>query len=626
MKIKTFQEGSRIFAPTYNQFEFGQPSTTSQSSSRSQTKSDKDNDFIGKDLMKSLIGKGITNDVNASIQALMSIQETYQNMSDFEKSSQSGISVLNEMQQQSGKVNQLLRNADQFKQGQDQVVKNNAMNDVAISGRQIVLQDQSGKLLEMSPEEYQGLDQKEREKYRSLTNAELISQREYNSQLQGDVQSFTFLNNNASLSAINTQLKDIMATITSSKVEESYDSYTDPNGKLQEGLQILRQMSNAPIDNILYTISTESNADSAKLVLDSMWQSLGENSKTLLKSQAALAGYKQEDLEQVQQSYLIKMIAPKIQTNTSRETKVDLASKSGSKSGSSSDGISGGADDKDKITGYWDGFQNDVLPRETISLSPFGGGLQLNASASSYGPMRNKEGNSYTLTPLSQVAELETMTHRQAATFGGDMFVDETLQSGIMYNGDTLHRATLPYIIKNGQQVVDLQLLPKYEAAMKQVEAKEASGVKLSISEKQAIFKSQGITNLDATGTPTNLKEFQMTTVYLGEEIYDILDESSQAMLVQVDNPGAHALMQKTFEGKSQKGLYSEGDDIYQGIVYMPLRQGIGITGGVFNDGADLTIGSYKQRNAVYQTRTGQINQGLSMNYDMNQLSQTYKK
>jgi len=55
-----------------------------------------------------------------------------------------------------------------------------------------------------------------------------------------------------------------------------------------EGLQQLKSISDKPIDNILVSIEESSNESSAQDALQAMWSSLGENSKVLLKSKAAL--------------------------------------------------------------------------------------------------------------------------------------------------------------------------------------------------------------------------------------------------------------------------------------------------------------------------------------------------
>ena len=114
------QADSGVYGGNYRPLTFGQSGTTTADK---KTKSDSTNDKSGKGLMDQITGKGITNDVYANAQKLMEIQNAYDNMSDAEKTSNQGIMMLQQMQFQSGKVTELLRSADAFKNAQQQVVK-----------------------------------------------------------------------------------------------------------------------------------------------------------------------------------------------------------------------------------------------------------------------------------------------------------------------------------------------------------------------------------------------------------------------------------------------------------------------------------------------------------------------
>lgn len=615
---------NQVFGSVYKGVDTRPIGSSTTTDEKKKSKSDSKNDIIDKNLLNKLIGKGITSDVDANVEELIQLQSSYDDLESVDKNSRQGIALLSQMQTASKKVNQLLRNAEVFKDGQTQTVQKNAMSEIAVTSSGLILQGPNGKIIQISPEEYTSLSKEEKEVYKPLTNAQLINSREQDLPMQGDMLSFEQLNNSTGFMNIQTQIKEVMGSITSSKNSQSYDQYTDPTGKLKEGLQGLRQMSDTPIDNILVTISQEGNESSAVQALDAMWSGLSDNHKTFLKSRAGLAGYSKDQLETVAKSYLVKLISPKIVKSSTTETKVDLATAKKQGAG----GAEGDQSDKTEFK-FWDAFANDKIPRELTTLSPEGSAYQIVAPIGLYGPIRNKAQEPYTNTPLGQITELNTLNDKDAGSFGGDMVLNNATQEGIAYNGDSLARITLPYKMDphTHKVVPDLNYAKGYELQIKEIKSLEKSGKKLTVGERQKIFTKNGMTNLDINGNPKNVKDFSALQVYVGEVTYDNLDEVSQKNLVLDESEGQRAIMKGTYnKNKFNTNLFSGNDDIYKGIIYYPINANIGVLSGTFNDAGGIKIGDWTNRTAKYQMDAGISNQSMRQNLDINQLNNAQLK
>ena len=625
--MKILQEGGTInngmvFGSSYTPLDTNLAKGTTTASQSKGSDKTSDDGLLGSSLIKELLGKGITNDVNASMNGLLQIQYAYDNLSETEKTSRQGISLLNQMQTAAGKVNMLLRNANQFQAAQTKAVTKNAISELAVTSKAMIIQDSKGRIHQITPEQFVSLEDKEN--YRVLTNGELINEREYNMQLQGDVLSFEQLNNSTGFSDVQSQVKDIMASISLSKMSNTYDQYTDQTNKLQEGLQQLKVLSSQPIDNITITMEEESNESSAKKALEAMWSSLSDNSKTFLKQKAAISGYDINQLDAVAKSYLIQLISPKIVNNRTTKTDTDLGQSKSGQRGESSTGS-----DKTSLK-FYDIFANDLVPREIVPLAPEGGQYQYSAPGAIYGPLRTQDQNPYKLIQLSQIPELSTITYSDAASFGGDRVLSNANQQGIAYNGESISRVQLPYRLdQNSHRMVpDFNMLPKYERQMTEIDKLTKTGRQLTIGEKQQIFIKNGFDakDLNVNGEPNHTKDFQAIPVYVGETTYKLLDEKSQSLLMKDESEGQKQVMRNTFLNSKENALnngdlFSKKDDVYRGMIYMPILDYQGVASGAINDGG-MSIGDYKNRATLYQTKTGQINQALSTTYSIDLLNQ----
>lgn len=633
--VKTLQQGGEVsgtgmvFGHTYTPFNVRQQTNPSQDDQKESKKSNsKKNDLVDEDLLKSLVGKGITSDVNANIQGIVSLQLQYDRLNDVDKNSNEGMMLLNKIQVQSAQVNSLLRNAELFKTQQQNVVSKDALNEIAVTSAGVMIQDsKTGKIGQVSPEQLASASKEDLAGIRILTNAELINEREYNIQLQNDTRSFEQLNNSVGFMEIKKQVKEMATQIAYNKTSETRDAYTDSTGQLQEGLKQLKNLGDTPIDNIISTISSQSNDSQLLQALDAIWSTLGDNAKIFLKQRAIMQGQKGDNLEMTAKSYIAKLLSPKSSNIKDSDIVTDLgaaAKAGGTKSGS--------LDEHEKTPmGYWDTVQNDTQPLEMMPLQPNGGSYAFDVPTRTYGAMRNKDGTIYQSTSIGEIPELGAIAVTAAASFGGESIVPKTSQMAIAYNGDPLYRRTMPYKIdpKSKAPIPDFDMLVNYEQQIKEITALKNQGKEISISQRQKIFKSNGLNSLDAQGNPTNIQEFYQTPVYLGEEIYDELDAKTQSFLTEVDEKGASRILELAFEksttqSKKNKPFWSKNDDVYTGIIYYPQRIQAGVQAGAIED-KDIKLGELNSRRSTYQTRTGQINQSVMKPQNIDLLNTMYQ-
>lgn len=624
-KILKRQQGGEI-SPTGTVFGHGynplmnlaptKPETVQTSRSSSKKKSSTDDDLVDDKLLKQLVGKGITSDVNASISTLVEMQQAYNNLDEVEKNSNQGLMLLNQIQNSSAKVNALLRNAKRFDDQQSTVVGKKALNELALTENGVILQDlQTQKISVVPVEQIASADPEELKNYRFLTNAELINEREY--RLQNDVLSFEQLNQSTSFNEIREVVTGVLASLGSTSSSNMYDAYTGSQmGKndLRQVLDQIRNLSQTEIDNIVYTIKDTNNNAQLGYAIDAIWSTLSENMRTYLKQKALSYGATQQDLNDVAKSFIIKLVSPRQVSDSEMSLKSDLGKNSDGTTKSKTSKLA----EEDKIDlAYWDYLQNDSAPAEDLPLAPEGTFSTIQSKTRAYGALRDHTGKIYQYVPILNVSELNGVANVDAVSFGKEHFPKEMLQ-GMQYQGDQVYERYLPYKYdENAQIVPDFDLLPKYDAQLKIIQSKERTGKKLTASEKMQIFISQGITDLNVDGNPTKIAPFYQTKVYVGEQIYDELPESAQKLLTEVTSNAANSLMQETFAHskelikRNKNGIWKDGDDVYAGQIYMPKRK-LASTGVSQIEDSKIGLADLKRRMVTAQSQQGISNQTLA--------------
>ena len=613
-----------VFFPTYRPLEaagqrVAQSSGGESKSERSSKKKDDDRDNpLDQDLVKALLGKGITSDVYASIQMLTEYQTKFnKTLSD---TGEIDMMALQDMSFWTAKVNQMLRSAEDFKEAKTIVNTQNQLGEIAITSNGMVVQDvKNERLSVMSPVQYQKMTDAEKKQFRPLTNAELINQREFNVNLQFDETSMIQLKSSTSDLSIREDLANIVSTIQTETSKETYDYYSSPAGgdKMVKELSALMSLSAESIENISKTISIESNEKSLRHALNAMWTGLGENNRTYLRTKAALY-YGKADVDETAKQMLVQLLNVKATTSPEVSYKSDLKSASAKDGSGKSKGE--GSEVDDVKVGYWTIYGND---RAEKSISPFSlydkdqqASVVIYAVSADYGPMLDGNNKPIMNQTLGEMGEFFSMNERTQVTVDGKQVISNNDLHELYYDGDDLHRITLPYTtLPSGEIVPDFDVAPKYGRQIKKIKLNNVKDV----AQKTAIFKSEGLENIDpTTGEYKQVYDFQKVTVYTNKEFYKnykSTDRSAEQLFQEVTSSNLLARYNKKMDLSRRK---SE-DELYKVAIYAPIKDGLHRRS--FNiDGNTLKEEQQSAIEKQYQRQTGQIGLAHQSNFDLTAL------
>lgn len=612
-----------VFGHTYRPLITPQQTSTSSTTTKDKSSKNKSDDIVDKNTLKDLIGKGITSDVNASVSQLVQMQQAYDAMEDVDKNSNEGLMLLNQIQSSSAKVNQILRNAKLFDSAQKIAEGKKALNEFAVTESGLIVQElASGKIFTVPVEQIANADKEELKGFRFLTNAQLIIERE--TKLQYDTLSFEQLNNSTGFDEIKGYVKEALANLGNTSTTDTYDVYTgmaSGRNDLKQALDQVNNLADTNIENITKVLKEESNSSQLTLVVDSVWSTLGENMKTFLKQKALAIGVSQGDLEVGAKSFIIKLISPRQSSTKELSLKSDLE-----KDQNGNTKKKGSIDEADKMDlGYWDYMQNGKAPTEYLPLAPDGTMSALITPTKTYGGFRDKAGKIYKNDSLYSIAELNSVAMTDAPSLGAEA-LPKSMIYGMSYQGDQVYVRELPYKYDASRAMIpDFALLPNYDAQLKEIAQKEKSGKRLSASERMIIFQSHNLKDLDANGNPRNVANFYQTKIYVGEQIYDELPETSQKYLTEVNAPGANEAMNNTFahSKETKKGnanVWEDGDSVYVGQIYFPQRK-YGAVGASQIEDSKLGLLDWRRRATSQQAQQGVSNQAIAQPQNMDYLN-----
>lgn len=176
-------------------------------------------------------------------------------------------------------------NQQEYKDARDQVVKEGGYNEIAIDTQgKIYIQDQkSGAINKITPEQYNSI--KDKEDYQVLTNANLLYYRANNPDFAFNSNIFSIVNNGVGMEKVTDYLQKVASKIGTTSLKQEGYSEKSANG-IVSGLANLEQAFQAGMTiEGLYKQGklTKDQTDQAKLALNYLWKTLPDNAKTLLK-------------------------------------------------------------------------------------------------------------------------------------------------------------------------------------------------------------------------------------------------------------------------------------------------------------------------------------------------------
>lgn len=443
------------------------------------------NGVLDKDLIKDLLGKGLTNDVMAFATAVENAYQQYEQMSDIERNTTYGRKLRSIMKGDLATLNQLARNKALFDTALKKVETNNADSDYAVTRRGVMVKnEETGQLAEVTHEEYienlQG-----NSKFRILTNAELVNEREYNPNLINDTKSLEVLNNAVGIRGVKEEVTKILANLGSEKKSLSRDQYLliGDEKSLQSGAKDLVGMGVNGYYKISQLNENDSNATNIQLAAETMWMNLSDNAKSLLKARAIAQGVDSSELDNAAKEMAISLLSPSLKLSTTDKRTADFDSTMTKAAGGS-----GGDEAYTDDIGYYQQVQEGMGDMHVMEVDK-GNGDTLTLFGFTPGALQ-AEGKPVGQSSLRNVLPyLGGIIDNRSVSIGGNLVPAHKLDA-IVYDGQAAYRVTAPVKVDpvTRAEVPDFDAMEDYNKIMDQLKTVPTA------SAKESIIRSNGYT------------------------------------------------------------------------------------------------------------------------------------
>ena len=469
-------------------------------------------------------------------------------------------------------------NHEQYKEVQDQVIKNGGINEYAI--------DEHGRLYCMNSEGNVKLLKAEQlqsnSEYQPLTNSELLHYRAHNIPFKNEM--LSIVKNGIGIKTVTNMIQEVIGNIgTTSTSRESY-AKTKATSMLK-GLEDFKRASqetdgsyNPTVENLYKSkLLTKSQAEQAQQAFDYVWNTLPENAKTLLKIKGGTGEEKGAKM------MIMKLIGSTLDSESSfnldlEESPTMSSSKSGSKSG-------GNGFEMDPVQLLMNGYGQDQ--KITIQTGAGGSyGIDVNTVRM---PIVSKEGKS-----IGTSATLDDITTSgfsgyldfENASMGGTM-IPTVGFSNIAINGTALYTAYLPVDIKEynetGNIKPDIAMLGRYKQAqdvIAQQNITDPQQINAVYQEYQLpiMYGPDGdvLTNYIQFGivNATALESAFNEDVSFDDYLSETTDENIISNTLSIINNGRDSKDKIEHDTKSfwDSMLGTDYDHVYKGTVFIPVN------------------------------------------------------
>ena len=448
-------------------------STSTKGNTTSQAES-----ILSDDMIKALLGKGLTNDVNAFLQDVQSMFSGIEMQNPFGSSINSHSLAMKQMAL-IAKINQIQNNKAAFDKSVDKARETGALDEIAVTsyGRILARDAKTGSISQINPDQLY----EKRDKYIPLTNAELASLRMNNPNLAFDTNIFQTLENAVSSKEIDDFIRKAINEADKTTTNE-FNRFI-PGSQLkdvQKGLELLQS------GIIEEKIENSDNINQINAATEYLFRIMPTNYRNFLYAKSAANGVDpKEGIFDLIKTYAnAKVTSTKKNEISYPKSLNDDGSDSGSKGLVETDitewMASGTALHPDSLKTFT--FNNNTNYKITSERSPY------------YNNVKDLKGN-----PLAPIVTLNTLfTDTNLSSFldkagvsVGTQIASPTDFSKIAVNtteGYTM--ALMPVKEVNGRKVVDLDVSLRLEEAE---EAIRNLGSGVSELEKKKIYKEKQV-------------------------------------------------------------------------------------------------------------------------------------
>lgn len=517
-------------------------------------------------------------------------------------------------------------NKNEYEEAYKRATENDGLSEIGIAsdGRHVYVRDiNDSKIKAVNVADFM----KNQRKYQAITNGELLQIRANSPQMAFNNDILRVVENGIGMEKVQSMLKSQLVDLGKSKREGTIRAYVDDQ-RVIDGLEVIKELQQAGVPasvNLdgLYEgdFITESQKKQAEAVTMYLYKTLPKNAQTLLQIRS---GNVKNPIQGACELIFELVNATTSDTITGKLEYKGAYNKDGTKSSSS-----GTKDDSIDSNPYISmireqGGQENV---PCVILTAGGTtGMRFYGTRYSQLPRVNSD---MSIDMLLSTGLQGIVQSRDGITFGDQEIGSDKLRD-VLYDNQGGVVATLPCKInKNGNKVVNLEVLDKYSKVQEDLKGKHFTSEQEYQRAMAESLKRHGLDELiDAsTGLP-DYRQFTQFLVVAGYTTDKNIDINKDSKFIQkVDADGS--LQDKLERGLSIKsGDYKESysvdigdkwpifewgyDDVYRASIYIPLNNNLNAAVNAWDSGK-ISMNEAKDLEYGYQVRQkGQTMGGTS--------------
>lgn len=583
MKIIRYQSGGIYYTPF-----FGDEAQTSKSSSSSSSSEDKEEQMIKKEIISILKENGLQNDVDYFLSKARQLLNNSMNLGFGDSSYDMG-----DITRLVSLANRTRRNFESYTNARDQIIKQGAGSDLAISNRGgLYVLDSEGELKTISPDSYY----KNSNKYRPLTNTDLMQLRENDSNLAFNSSVLSDMSNAVGMQTIVDYIKSTINAFGTSKETKTGVRFTEKTrGKIEEGFQqILSGVSPDGIYKYSIKQSTEHqgyNDNTNEGLLEAvtyLYNTLAPNMKNVLRANCAAKGMDPNKAENV---HSLLIMAIQEHTNHGVTIDEDIAyDATATKNGNTNNGNS----KMEELTREQMGAFGTTISPSKVTIHTSDGSTGFTIDSQSYGKSedRNKDiiGRARLIDVLRRDRMLGHQVDSSSITFGNQLLKENDLDR-VVYDGvSNIERITMAYdtdvYASSGKIVPDLDAANRYQEFLKWCDEHPDATPNIKL------VKAQNDYNLDVTIDQNgqfvlrNTQLFYVINGYASNQAFNFNDKSK--WLTHIDKEdgkylydiysriinygGENTTSTHKTTANFKRNLWVDDDNtMYKGLIFMPI-------------------------------------------------------
>lgn len=587
MKIVRYQQGGIYYTPFFRDSVIQQESTNE---TNSKSKENKKEDLIQKEIINVLKENGLPNDVDYFLSKANGFLSKSQNLGTLFDSGNSDYNMSDLIRLQS-LANRIRHNNKLYENASKQIITEGSGSEVAVSnegGLYVIDEDSNIKVI--NADTYH----KNQDKYKVLTNSELIHLREHNPELAYNGSVLTDLSNSVGIKSIVNYVKSTISSFGTNKSSNQFDRYTTKQkGQIEKGFEQLLGFDNPDGIYKVTTSTSESDqgyndAKSLEAAVNYLYRILPNNMKNVLRANAAAEGLNPNNIRDVQR--LLTMATIEHTTHSAEnEQSLSFVGSTSKSTGSKSTG----SEKYEDLTREQMIVTGKAVEPITLNIRNANSKVSLSITAQEYGRPMDTTKKQIGMCTIKDVMTKDPLGHNvdlSSISFGGKA-LNETDVDRIVYDGlSSLTRATLPIdkteFQNTGKIVPDFNATDRFEKFIKWIN--DGNGVMPnSIAAKLRDLDLDIYLSDDGQWHFNDEHLFLLLNGYGSDKIVNI--DTDSGWLDKVD-PGqadkiydnylryinygtdqpTKSMVKRTDESRSW--LVSERNHLYKGVIAMPVN------------------------------------------------------